>query len=36
MKYLQKLTDVGTWLYISLWIFIGGTIYLMIALFFNS
>lgn len=36
MKYLRKLTDVDTWLYISLWLFIGGTIYLMIALFHDS
>lgn len=36
MKYLRKFTDVDTWLYIGLWIFIGGTIYLMIALFFKS
>lgn len=36
MKYLRKLTDVDTWLYIGLWLFISGTVYLMIALFFES
>lgn len=34
MKYLRKLTDVDTWLYMGLWAFISGTVYLIIALFF--
>lgn len=36
MKYLRKLTEIDTWLYVSLWLFISGTVYLMLAMFFES